>query len=94
MEENKKEAAPKSDAMTTEDAKEKRLLINEDIRKFEQNIASLKGQIATLEYYIAECRWALADIDRREAGVAYPEPPKKPGGDKGNTLPPLNPESK
>lgn len=95
MEENKKEEAPKSDAMTAEDANEKRVLLNEDIRKFEQNIASLKGQIATLEYYIAECRWALADIDRREAGVAYPEPPKKPGGAEGNkTLPPLNPEGK
>lgn len=85
------EEAPKSDAMTAEDAKEKRLLINEDIRKFEQNIASLKGQIATLEYYIAECRWALADIDRREAGVKYPEPPKKP---EGNVLPPSKPEGK
>ena len=94
MKENEKEAAPKSDAMTAGDAKEKRLLINEDIRKFEQNIASLKGQIATLEYYIAECRWALADIDRREAGVAYPEPPKKPEGGEGNVLPPLNPEGK
>lgn len=94
MEESKKEEAPKSDAMTAEDAKEKRLLINEDIRKFEQNIASLKGQIATLEYYIAECRWALADIDRREAGVAYPEPPKKPEGENGGVLPPLNPEGK
>lgn len=77
MEENTNEA-PKSDAMTAEEAKEKRLLIKEDIRKFEQQIASLKGQIATAEYYIAECNWALADIDRREAGVAYPEPPKKP----------------
>lgn len=80
MKKDKNEEAPKSDAMTAEEAKEKRLLINEDIRKFEQNIASLKGQIATLEYYIAECHWALADIDRREAGVAYPAPPKKPEG--------------
>ena len=80
MKKDKNEEAPKSDAMTAEEAKEKRLLINEDIRKFEQNIASLKGQISTLEYYIAECRWALADIDRREAGVAYPAPPKKPEG--------------
>lgn len=94
MEENKKEEAPKSDAMTAEDAKEKRLLINEDIRKFEQNIASLKGQIATLEYYIAECRWALADIDRREAGVAYPEPPKKTGDSDGNAAPAQVPEGK
>jgi predicted RNase H-like nuclease (RuvC/YqgF family) len=94
MEENKKEETPKSDAMTAEDAKEKRLLINEDIRKFEQNIASLKGQIATLEYYIAECRWALADIDRREAGVAYPEPPKKADDSDGNAAPTQGPEGK
>jgi hypothetical protein len=94
MEENKKEEAPKSDAMTAEDAKEKRLLINEDIRKFEQNIASLKGQIATIEYYIAECRWALADIDRREAGVAYPEPPKKAGDSDGGAAPTQGPEGK
>lgn len=94
METNKTEEAPKSDAMTAEDAKEKRLLINEDIRKFEQNIASLKGQIATLEYYIAECRWALADIDRREAGVAYPEPPKKDGDSDGNAAPIQAPEGK
>ena len=92
MDETKKEEAPKSDAMTAEDAKEKRLLINEDIRKFEQNIASLKGQIATLEYYIAECRWALADIDRREAGVAYPEPLKKSGGEDSNAAPTQAPE--
>lgn len=94
MEETKKEEAPKSDAMTAEEAKEKRLLINEDIRKFEQNIASLKGQIATLEYYIAECRWALADIDRREAGVAYPEPPKKASDSDGNAAPDQAPEGK
>ena len=79
MEENKQtDAAPESDAMTTEAANTSRLIIAEDIRKYEQNIASLKGQIATMEYYIAECRTALADIDRREAGVAYPKPPKKP----------------
>lgn len=94
MEENKKEEAPKSDAMSTKEANEKRLLINEDIRKFEQNIASLRGQISTFEYYIAECRLALADIDRREAGVAYPEPPKKPEGGEAKILPPLNPEGK
>lgn len=75
---DKKEEAPKSDAMTAEEAKETRLVIAEDIRKYEQNIASLKGRIATMEYYIAECRTALADIDRREAGVKYPEPPSAP----------------
>ena len=92
--ENTKEEATKSDAITAEDAKEKRLLIKEDIRKFEQNIASLKGQIATLEYYIAECHWALADIDRREAGVAYPAPPKKPEGGEGKDSPVPIPEGK
>lgn len=94
MKKDKNEEAPKSDAMTAEDAKGKRLLINEDIRKFEQNIASLKGQISTLEYYIAECRWALADIDRREAGVAYPAPPKNPEGGIGGSIPSVKPEGK
>ena len=78
MEENKKEEAPKSGAMTTEEANKNRLLIKEEICKYEQNIASLEGQIASLKFYIAEARTALADIDRREAGVAYPEPPKRP----------------
>ena len=64
-----------SDALTTKEAGELRLLIAEDIRRYEQSIASLKREIASLEYYIAEAHTALADVDRREAGVAYPKAP-------------------
>lgn len=75
---NEKEAAPKSDAVSAEEAKTNRVLINEDIRKYEQMQAQLRAKIAEYDVYIAECRTALADIDRREAGAMYPEPPKKP----------------
>ena len=78
MEEKKTEGAPETDAMAEREAKASRLLIMEDIRKYEQSIASLRMRIAQMEYYIAEARTALADVDRREAGVKYPEPPKKP----------------
>ena len=89
MGEAKYKPAPKSDAMSAADAKAARLIIKEDICKYEQTIASLKGKIAEMEYYISESRVALADIDRREAGVAYPEPPKppKPDGEQGVTGP-------
>ena len=74
-----KNEAPKSDALSAEEAAANRILVNEDIRKYEQLQAQLRAKIAEYDVYIAECRTALADIDRREAGVMYPEPPKKPG---------------
>lgn len=79
-----KNEAPKSDALSAEEAATNRILVNEDIRKYEQLQAQLRAKIAEYDVYIAECRTALADIDRREAGVMYPEPPKKPE-------PPANP---
>lgn len=78
MAENTKETAPKSDALSADEAAANRILVNEDIRKYEQLQAQLRAKIAEYDVYIAECRTALADIDRREAGVVYPEPPKKP----------------
>lgn len=72
MEENNK----KTDAITAEAAKENRLLIAEDMAKIDLAIAQVKSQVAMYEARKAECMLALADIDRREAGVAYPEPPK------------------
>lgn len=83
MGEAKNKPAPKKDAMSAAEAKAARLIIKEDICKYEQTIASLKGKIAEMEYYISEGRVALADIDRREAGVSYPEPPPKPAGEPG-----------
>jgi len=78
MPETKKETAPQSDAITAEEAGKNRLLINEDIRKYEQLQAQFRAKIAEYDVYIAECRTALADIDRREAGVSYPPPPAPP----------------
>lgn len=77
MEESNAEA-PKSDAMSAEEAAKSRILIQEDIAKYEQMKAQFRAKAAEYDVYIAECRTALADIDRREAGVAYPPPPKRP----------------
>lgn len=68
----------KSDAMTAEEAKKTRLLIKEDIAKLKLAKQQALAQVQVFDARIAECELGLADIDRREAGVAYPEPPKKP----------------
>lgn len=70
--------APKTDAMTKEKADEVRVLVREDIRKYELEIARHEAAIGTLRVYVAECHATLADVDRREAGVEYPKPPAKP----------------
>lgn len=77
MEEEKKEA-PKSDAVTAEEAEKNRVLIKEDISKYRQMQAQLRAKIAEYDVYVAECETALADLDRREIGAMYPAPPKKP----------------
>ena len=79
MPDEKKEEAPKSDAIPAEEARTNRVLINEDIRKYEQLQAQHRAKIAEYDVYIAECRTALADIYRREIGAMYPAPPKKEG---------------
>ena len=68
----------KTDKMPAEEAQKIRVLVAEDIRKYELEIARHEAAIGTLRVYIAECNATLADIDRREAGYQYPEPPKKP----------------
>lgn len=78
MEKTKKEEAPKSDAISAEEARNNRLLVMEDISKYKQLQAQLRMKIAEYDVYIAECETALADLDRREAGVMYPPPPNKP----------------
>ena len=67
----------KSDKMTHEEAEKTRILIREDIAKLRLARAQAVTQIDMFEARIAECELGLADIDRREAGVEYPEPPKK-----------------
>ncbi len=78
------ETPVKSDKMTTEEAGRIRVLVSEDIRKYELEIARHEAAVGTLRVYIAECRATLADIDRREAGIMYPEPakPRQDGGGK------------
>ena len=78
MAENENAEAPKTDAMPKEKADEVRILVREDIRKYELEIARHEAAIGTLRVYVAECHATLADIDRREAGVEYPKPPAKP----------------
>ena len=70
--------------ISAEKAKENRILICEDIKKYELAKANLMIQAAQYDAAISECRLALADIDRLEAGVEYPEPKKS---DKGNDEP-------
>ena len=78
MAEKENAEAPKTDVMTKEKADELRILIHEDIRKYELEIARHEAAIGTLRVYVAECHATLADIDRREAGVEYPKPLTKP----------------
>lgn len=76
MDENTPKTEHVADAITAAQAKENRLLILEDLAKIDFAIAQAKAQIAMFETRKAECGLALADIDRREAGVVYPENPK------------------
>ena len=78
MAENENAEAPKTDAMTREKADEIRILVREDIRKYELEIARHEAAVGQLRVYVAECHATLADVDRREAGVEYPKPPAKP----------------
>lgn len=74
MEENKEQ---KSDKITSEEANKTRLLIKEDMAKLRLAREQALGQVQMLNARIAECELGLADLDRREAGVMYPEV-KKP----------------
>lgn len=78
------EEQEKTDKMTSEKANEIRVLIKEDIRKYELEITKHEIAISQLRSYISECNVTLADVDRREAGVMYPPPPAaKKGGEGG-----------
>ena len=59
--------------ITAEKAAENRILIKEDMEKYELAKAHLAVQMAQYDAMIRECRLALADIDRLEAGVEYPK---------------------
>lgn len=72
---NEKEET-KTDAISHDEAATNRILIKEDIKKYGLAKAQAFEQLARLDSLIAECELALADIDRREAAVVYPEPAK------------------
>lgn len=80
MEKETKTDAPKTDAMTTDEANRIRILVAEDKATYALEIARHEAAIGQLRMYIAECNATIADVDRREAGVEYPKPPpaKKP----------------
>lgn len=74
---NTKTTAP-ADAISKEEANKTRILLAEDIKKILLARAQAAAQIGILDTRIAECELALADLDRREAGVEYPEEPANP----------------
>lgn len=75
---NEETKEKESDAMPKDEADKIRVLVREDKAKYELEIARHQAAIGQIRLYIAECDATLADIDRREAGVKYPEPPKAP----------------
>ena len=77
-EETPKAAERPSDKISPQEAAAARLLLREDIRKYQYRKAQLLAEAAAMDVYIADAETGLADLDRREAGVMYPEPPKKP----------------
>lgn len=66
------DSSSKSDAISEKEAEENAVLIQEDICKYKQLQAQLRVKIAEYDAYIAECETALADVQRRKAGVMYP----------------------
>ena len=62
-----------ADKMDAAQVRRSRILLAEDIKKLELAKAQALAQAAILDTRIAECMLALADVDRREAGVEYPE---------------------
>lgn len=66
-----------TEKMDADQIRSSRILLAEDIKKLELAKAQALAQAAILDTRIAECMLALADVDRREAGVEYPEEPAK-----------------
>jgi hypothetical protein len=66
------------DKVSHEDAEKVRALVRLDIAKFRQQKEQFLRAAADCDLAIAQQEVALADLDRREVGVAYPEPPEAP----------------
>lgn len=70
-----------TDKMTHEEAEAQRVLIREEIARARFIKQQCLERAAHCDTEIAASELALADLDRREAGVAFPEPPAKPSDD-------------
>ena len=80
MEENKQETLVKPvdiEKMPAEEAGKIKVLLMEDRAKYVFEIAQHKMAIAGLEAAVAKTDLVVADLERKVAGVGYPERPGK-----------------
>ena len=81
MEENKQETLVKPvdiEKMPAEEAGKVKVLLLEDRAKYVFEIAQHKMAIAGLEAAVAKTDVIVADLERKVAGVGYPERPCEP----------------
>ena len=81
MEENKQETLVKPvdiEKMPAEEAGKIKVLLMEDRAKYVFEIAQHKMAIAGLEAAVAKTDVIVADLERKVAGVGYPERPCEP----------------
>lgn len=62
--------------MDARQAEKTRVLVKEDIAKYEFEISQHRAAIYQLEAAVCKARLILADIDRRVVGADYPAPPE------------------
>ena len=81
MEEHKQETLVKPidiEKMPAEEAGKIKVLLMEDRAKYVFEIAQHKMAIAGLEAAVAKTDLVVADLERKVAGVGYPERPDEP----------------
>ena len=86
MEENKQETPVKPvdiEKMPAEEAGKIKVLLMEDRAKYVFEIAQHKMAIAGLEAAVAKTDLVVADLERKVAGVGYPEGPGDPAPEMG-----------
>ena len=86
MEEHKQETLAKPDdieKMPAEEAGTIKALLMEDRAKYVFEIAQHKMAIAGLEAAVAKTDLVVADLERKVAGVGYPERPDEPAPEMG-----------
>lgn len=63
--------------MDAKKADKVRVLVKEDVAKYEFEISQHRAAIAQLEMAVSKSGLILADVDRRVAGADYPAPPEQ-----------------